>query len=236
VTGRRSRTPVGRSQKPALPSSGVVRRSRAPRARHEKPERPFAPTRGFEHVHHHWDALAGSWIVHLMPGDFYVTAADELIATILGSCVATCIRDSRLGLGGMNHFLLPDDPRSERGDNALRYGCFAIERLINELLKRGAARERFEIKVFGGGQMFRSLRDIGQSNVAFVEQYLRDEGLSIAAQDTGGKTARRLRYHAQTGRALLKHLPVQESERLREREQNFRSKLQAHIAGPVELF
>jgi chemotaxis protein CheD len=197
----------------------------------------YKPTRGFEKIHHHWDATAQSWIVQILPGEFYVTSAREIITTVLGSCVSTCMRDRKTGLGGMNHFMLPDDPRKDAKGDALRYGCFAVERLINELLKRGAQRDQLEIKVFGGGQVMAGMSDIGRSNIEFVRGYLHDEQLTLLAEDVGGTWARRLRYFPSTGKALVKHLPMREAAKIGHREQDFRSKLKSeHIAGEIELF
>jgi chemotaxis protein CheD len=116
-------------------------------------------------MHHHWDAAAKAWMVHLLPGEYYVTKSDEYVTTVLGSCVSTCIHDPLMGLGGMNHFMLPDDPSADQAGNALRYGGFAVARLINDLLKQGASRARLECKVFGGGQVITGTSDIGQWNV-----------------------------------------------------------------------
>jgi chemotaxis protein CheD len=197
----------------------------------------FKPTRGFDDVHYHWDWSAKSWIVQILPGEFYVSESDEIIATVLGSCVSTCIRDTALGVGGMNHFMLPEDPRNDTKGSALRYGCFALERLINELLKRGAKRDRLEIKVFGGGQVIAGMSDIGRMNIEFVRNYLLDEHLTAAVEDVGGRWARRLRYVAATGKALVKHLPMQEAKKVGSREQEFRQHLQVKpLAGEVELF
>lgn len=187
-------------------------------------------------MHHHWDATAKAWMVHLLPGEYYVTSTDEFVTTVLGSCVSTCIHDPLMNVGGMNHFMLPEDPTGDKGGNALRYGGFAVERLINDLLKRGASRTRLACKIFGGGQVITGTSDIGKSNVDFVREYLADEGLPILAEDVGGQVARRVRYHARTGRALVKQLPMQEST-VREREQAFRAQLRTGPkAGGVELF
>jgi chemotaxis protein CheD len=197
----------------------------------------YKPTKGYEHVHHHWDNALKSWIVQILPGECYVTEGDEIIATILGSCVSTCVRDRRSGLGGMNHFMLPEDPRSDVRGDALRYGCFAVERLMNELFKRGAARNELEIKVFGGGQVIAGMTDIGRSNVEFVHNYLHDEGLELSAEDVGGHFARRLRYHPRSGKVLVKHLPIQEAAKVGSKEREFRARLKSErIAGEVELF
>jgi chemotaxis protein CheD len=197
----------------------------------------YKPTRGFENIHYHWDGTAKSWIVQILPGELYVTEGSEIIATVLGSCVATCMRDRRSGLGGMNHFMLPDDPRKDAKGDAMRYGCFAVERLINELIKRGADRYELEIKVFGGGQVMAGLGDIGRSNVEFVRNYLHDEGLESVVEDVGGTWARRLRYYPNTGKAMVKHLPMRQAAKIGHREKDFRDKLKSeHIAGEIELF
>lgn len=207
------------------------------RHHHSKPATAFKPTRGFEHVNHHWDSLANAWVIHILPGEFYVTNGPEIIATVLGSCVSTCIRDRNKGLGGMNHFMLPDDPRKDKKGDALRYGCFALERLINELISRGANRNELEIKVFGGGQVIAAMSDIGRSNFEFVRQYLSDEGLSSEVEDVGGHWARRVRYYPSTGRVLVKHLPMREAANIGTQEADFRNKLRhERVAGDVELF
>ena len=204
---------------------------------HGKPRVSYSPPRGFEKVHHHWDAAADSWIVQILPGEYYVTTGREIIATVLGSCVSTCIRDRKTGVGGMNHFMLPDDPRNDARGDAMRYGCFALERLINEIIKRGARREALEIKVFGGGKVIAAMSDIGRSNVEFVHKYLHDEGLQSVVEDVGGHWARRIRYYPATGKVLVKHLPMRDAARIGTREESFREKLRhERVAGDVELF
>ena len=121
----------------------------------------------------------------LLPGEYYVTRNDEAITTVLGSCVSACIRDPQAQIGGMNHFMLPEDlsfnddrPADAFERQATRYGSYAMESLINDLLKLGAARERLEIKLFGGGRMLASMTDIGARNIAFIKQYLSLEGFA----------------------------------------------------------
>lgn len=236
---RKSITPGRKSIKPGGRKSITpgARKSLAPGGRKSRAPTAYKPTRGFEKVHHHWDAAARNWIVQILPGEYYVTAGDEIIATVLGSCVSTCIRDRRTGLGGMNHFMLPQDPGSDMRGDALRYGCFAVERLLNELIKRGAQRSELEIKVFGGARVIASMSDIGRSNYEFVRKYLREEQLGAAAEDVGGNAARRLRYHPKSGKVLVKHLPIREAGKIGDRERDFRSKLlEERVVGEVELF
>ena len=83
----------------------------------------------------------------ILPGEFYFTGKDMLIVTVLGSCVSACIRDRVSGVGGMNHFMLPDGGADSENpvSASMRYGTYAMEVLINELLKAGAKRENMEV-------------------------------------------------------------------------------------------
>jgi chemotaxis protein CheD len=133
-------------------------------------------------------------------GDTYVTSSpEEVLTTILGSCIAACIRDPVLGVGGMNHFLLPDGNSGDRG--ALCYGVNAMELLINDILKHGGDRRRLEAKLFGGGNVVAALTDVGSRNFAFARQFLTDEGIPIVGGDVGGDMARRIQYMPSIGRA-----------------------------------
>jgi chemotaxis protein CheD len=155
--------------------------------------------------------------VHVIQGEHHVTGdPDVMLTTILGSCVAVCLRDTQTGVGGMNHFLLPDG-KAEGLDEGRRYGAYAMELLINEILRSGGRRERMEAKVFGGARMFGGLSDVGASNVAFAEKFLRDEGIPVVARSLGGTEARRVQYWPGTGRAQQRTVTdTNEVARLRE--------------------
>ncbi len=134
---------------------------------------------------------------------------DEVLSTVLGSCVAVCARDPITGEGGMNHFLLPTPTDGGYGDvesTAMRYGSFAVERMINKLIANGAERKRIEIKVFGGANMFNGTSRIGSRNADFVEEYLAEEGFRIKKSDLRGDLARKVRFHPATGEAWVKKL------------------------------
>ncbi len=140
--------------------------------------------------------------VHVGQGEHYVTAdPDVMLTTILGSCVAMCLRDPNTGLGGMNHFLLPDGAGSGT-DAGRRYGAYAMEVLINDCLKAGARRESLEAKLFGGGRMFDALQDVGRTNADFAERFLRDEGIAVVGGSLRGAGGRRVQFWPATGRAL----------------------------------
>jgi chemotaxis protein CheD len=192
---------------------------------------------GFADIRRFWDPMAGLWNAQVFPGDFYVSRADEVITTVLGSCVSACVRDPALGLGGINHFMLPVDPDPASAGASARYGAFALERLINELVKHGGARNRLEVKVFGGGKVMPGASDIGQANIAFVRTFFATEGLPIVAEDVGEQYARRLRYRPRTGQVMIHRLPMSDAKALEEREQQLRQAMAARLKGPdPELF
>lgn len=139
--------------------------------------------------------------IHVVQGEHCISSdPDVMLTTVLGSCVAVCMRDPKTGIGGMNHFLLPEG-KAEGLDESRRYGAYAMELLINELLRSGARRERLEAKLFGGARMFGGLSDVGASNAAFAEKFLRDEGIPVVGSSLGGLQARRVQYWPTTGRA-----------------------------------
>jgi len=201
---------------------------------------------GFEAIQRNWDPALERWTAKILPGEYYVAVDDESITTVLGSCISACIRDKELGVGGMNHFMLPEDTSDGRSswlDKATglsnRYGSFAMESLINALLKRGAKRGRLEVKLFGGGRMLAQMTDVGARNIAFVRHWLAMEGLRIAAEDLGSTVPRRVIYTPVTGKVMVKHLRPMESRVIATREQDyltsFRKKAAAEQAD-IELF
>lgn len=186
-----------------------------------------------------YDSASASWIVKVFPGEYYVTSkADEVLVTVLGSCVSACIRDLRLGIGGMNHFMLAEGTRGGWGaSESTRYGNFAMEKLINELLKAGCSRETMEIKVFGGGNVTDTNNAIGTQNAEFVLRYLRDEGLRYAAQDLGGQQPRRIHYYPSTGRVVRRLLGGTETFNVTREETAYAQSLRSKkTAGDIELF
>ncbi|HEY0266340.1 MAG TPA: chemotaxis protein CheD [Rhizomicrobium sp.] len=162
-------------------------------AAHTLPRRFVNPQDG--HVH-----------VQVIQGETYVTGdACEVLTTVLGSCIAACIRDPLAKVGGMNHFLLA---HGRAGDaNATRYGVNAMEILINGLLQRGALRARLQAKLFGGASVIAGLSDVGAGNAAFAEKFLADEGIALVGGDVGGSRARRVQFWPVSGRARLLAAP-----------------------------
>ena len=148
----------------------------------------------------HRDPKDGMWRVHITQGETYVTAdSEEVLTTILGSCISACIWDAASGIGGMNHFLLPEGTGHDR--LAMRYGVNAMELLINGILKRGGSRERLEAKLFGGANVMSALSDIGARNAVFAKQFLAEEGIPVIGGHLGGDAARRIQFWPSSGRA-----------------------------------
>jgi chemotaxis protein CheD len=208
-----------------------------------RPARPEALP-GFEQLQRFWEPDTARWTVKLLPGEYYVTRNDEAITTVLGSCVSACIRDPQAQIGGMNHFMLPEDNSFNDDDRkdafalqATRYGSYAMESLINDLLKLGATRERLEIKLFGGARILASMTDIGGHNIAFIRQYLSLEGLGVVAQDLGGDRPRKVVYFPTSGRARMKTLRPIENRSIADREQLYLARLRREQdGGDIEIF
>jgi chemotaxis protein CheD len=140
--------------------------------------------------------------VHIIQGEYFVTDdKNVMVTTILGSCVAACIRDPLAGVGGINHFLLPGTKGRDKAGEAERLGVHLMELLVNGLLKSGARRERLEAKLFGGARTVRGHNDIGRHNAEFAERFLRDEGIAHIGGSTGGLQGRRIQYWPVSGRA-----------------------------------
>ena len=199
---------------------------------------------GFEVINRYWDATNCIYAAKILPGEFYVTMSGELITTVLGSCVSACIRDTKTGIGGMNHFMLPIDiSRDSRSWNntpvnsQTRNGNIAMERLINVILAGGGNRRNLEIKLFGGGKVLQIDTDIGGKNIEFVKRYLDTEGLNIAAEDVGGNRPRKIQYFPNTGRVRVKCLNSLHNDTLNKRESSYIETInKAPIAGKIDLF
>jgi chemotaxis protein CheD len=177
--------------------------------------------------------------VRINPGGHYVTSRGrEMLVTVLGSCVAACIRDPFAKIGGMNHFMLPQSDNGAWGiaSASLRFGNFAMERLINDILSNGGSRQNLEIKVFGGASIIGNGAQVGLRNAEFVETYLREEGLPIAAANLRGAHARCIHYFPRNGLVRMLEMPLVEPDVARI-ETNYVARLGTEpAAGSIELF
>ena len=168
-------------------------------------------------------------MVIIYPGEFHVSSTD-IIATVLGSCIAVCIKDMKTGLGGMNHFMLPGDVRSTGifQSSSAKYGMFAMEQLINELLKKNGSKKDFVAKVFGGGHVLNVRKTGGsvpESNIEFVKAFLAMEQIPVVKQDVGGYTGRKILFFPDTAKVLLKRLESTVDSKIIQAEQSYKSKL-----------
>lgn len=209
------------------------------------PRRIDAPSKalsGFETIKRYWDPQRQVFAAKILPGEYYVTAAGEMITTVLGSCVAACIRDKVFGIGGMNHFMLPMQAGGGAWEDtsvnaATRYGNYAMEHLINDILKHGGHRKNLEIKLFGGGKVLTAMTDVGRRNISFVKEYLTTEGLKIAGEDLAGLSPRKVVYFPATGKAMVKKLHTAHNDTIVKREEKYLDDLHREpVCGEIDLF
>ncbi|WP_416884803.1 chemoreceptor glutamine deamidase CheD [Marinospirillum sp.] len=190
---------------------------------------------------HYYDRHFETQAVKVLPGEYYATQGEEMVVTVLGSCVAVCLRDRSSGIGGLNHFLLPEDRSADASPltESARYGVYAMELLVNHLLKLGAQRKRLEAKVFGGGRVIKdfSFANVGERNVRFVMQHLRDEGIPVAAHDVLNTYPRKVHFFPRTGRVMLKKINSLHNNTLIERESRYLKQVEYKPeVGEVDLF
>ncbi|MBE0434326.1 MAG: chemoreceptor glutamine deamidase CheD [Methylomicrobium sp.] len=199
---------------------------------------------GFASINRYWDRENNIIAAKLLPGEYYVTNENEMITTVLGSCIAACIRDSVLGIGGMNHFMLPETSTEQAKNadysllgSATRYGNYAMEHLINTILASGGKRKNLEVKVFGGGKIIPSLSDVGLRNIGFVLDYIDTEALNLLAQDLGDIYPRKVNFYPKTGKVRMKKIKNLHNDTIALRENNYRSQIKnAAVEGEIELF
>ena len=188
----------------------------------------------------YFDTTFQSPAARILPGEYHVTRDDMVIVTVLGSCVAACLRDPESGIGGMNHFLLPDTAGSVDADGAsARYGSYAMEVLINQLVKLKARRSRLEAKVFGGANVIPGMHqlNIGHRNADFVLDFLKTERIPVIASDLEDTCPRKVAYFPRTGVVRMKRLVDAGSREIVQREQRYKAEFsQAPVAGDIELF
>ena len=198
---------------------------------------------GFEHINRYWDKVHDIDAAKILPGEFYVTREDELVSTVLGSCVSACIRDVKLGVGGMNHFMLPADKAAvdlSVDSESARYGNHAMEMLINAILKAGGLKKNLEMKIFGGGRVLAGMTsiDVGQMNIEFIRNYAEIEKLKVVTEDLGDIYPRKVLYFPQSGRVLMKKLRKVHNDTLAKREKVYQEQLshEAVASDDIELF
>ena len=199
---------------------------------------------GFHDINRYWDKTHDIFAAKILPGEYYVTSNNEAIVTVLGSCVSACIRDKVFGIGGMNHFMLPINKSMNDVDvaamsNAGRYGNFAMEKMINDILKNGGTRENLEVKIFGGGRVLKNMQtlDIGNGNIDFVRDYIQTEQLHLVGEDVGDIFPRKVVYFPLTGKVKVKKLRQMHNNTIIERETSYMSSIEVKpVESDIELF
>jgi chemotaxis protein CheD len=193
-------------------------------------------------MNRHFDPHFQKDIVTIHPGEYYSTDEDIYIATVLGSCISIALFDMTIHLGGLNHFMLPKSGREEvPTEDEGRFGNFAVELLINDLLKKGAKHENLRAKVFGGGNVLETsstkMSMTGINNINFALSYLETERIPIVVNDTGGIFPRKIYFHPQTSKVYLKRIqksgcPVEE---IKQREEQYQANLQQAKASAGDI-
>lgn len=188
-------------------------------------------------VKYYFDRINDCYTAKILPGEFYVTQKEEMITTVLGSCVSACIYDPQRNWGGMNHFMLPGNDNGGRDDASARYGLFAMESLINEILKMGSRKENLRAKLFGGGQIIAQMTDVGKKNIRFAKTFLIAEGIPLESSDLGLVYPRKVNFFPANGKVMVKRLQSLNNNTIQERERHYLSELnKAPIAGDIDLF
>ncbi|NOX68921.1 MAG: chemoreceptor glutamine deamidase CheD [Gammaproteobacteria bacterium] len=199
---------------------------------------------GFDHIARIWDRDEDLCASRILPGEYYVTRHEEVITTVLGSCVSACIRDPAIGVGGMNHFMLPGSTgrtlEKWGGEDCLatRYGIAAMENLINDILKQGGRKNRLELKLFGGGKvMAMDINNVGERNIQFAKQFTSSEGLVALVQDFGGPYPRKIKYFPKSGKVMVRRLRSIQKKTVASLERRYEATLDSkEVTGDIELF
>lgn len=178
--------------------------------------------------------------IKVLPGEYYATSEDMMITTLLGSCVAVCLYDPIAKVGGMNHFLLPEGDPNDLLSASGRYGVYAMELLINHLIKIGARRDKFRAKIFGGGAVIRGMvhNNVGKNNAEFIKAYLHNEGIPVDASDLLDIYPRRVNFFPTSGKALMKKLKNHYDNELIDNEMRYKKAVvESQVdSGDIDLF
>lgn len=199
-----------------------------------------------EYIKTYWDPVNQTHAVKIQPGGFYYSTQKQLLTTVLGSCIAVCIYDEFSQTGGMNHFMLPRIHHAKSGsefehttEGTARYGTWAMEQLINTMMRHGVKKRNMQFKIFGGGKMFGQDIDIGQQNIDFIFEYMQSEQLNVVAHDVGSNHPRKVNFFTGTGNVQMKRLKNLHNTTIIERDMDYMKKLKTYNEeeeGDVELF
>lgn len=198
--------------------------------------------RGFETINRYVDKAMGVITAKILPGEYYVTRNEEMITTVLGSCISVCIYEQKTGIGAMNHFMLPQSSGNNDAEDLMsesfRYGDVAMERMINDLLRNGADKDSIVFKAFGGGQIIKQMTSVGERNIKFLHKFMVMEGYKLTASDLGGPHPRKVNFFPKTGKVMMKKLQHMHNDTIAIRETQYRSKIDKPKieSGSIDLF
>ncbi|MBF0546272.1 MAG: chemotaxis protein CheD [Candidatus Riflebacteria bacterium] len=181
---------------------------------------------------------SGKDVVHVSIGDFYATTKAVVLQTVLGSCVSACLYDPVHRVAGMNHILLPGKTDIFAYDESSCYGISAMEKLINEITRRGGSRACLKAKVFGGGHVLAAAslgNSTGVRNIEFISDYLKVENIPLISQNTGGTFTRRIFFHTDTYEVFVKKIPAKIKFEVSAEEEELLKKIQEQITKPQEV-
>jgi chemotaxis protein CheD len=189
----------------------------------------------------YFDRYLDREVVKILPGEYYATTEDTVIVTVLGSCVAVCLRDPQKRIGGMNHFLLPSDGASNISSvsDSARYGVYAMELLINQMLKLGADRRRLEAKIFGGGNVLKGFTgfNVGERNAEFTLEYLSAEHIPVLASDLLDVYPRKVYFSPNSGIVNVRKIKSLHNSTIMDRESEYKMRIRgASKSGEIDLF
>lgn len=210
-----------------------------------KPEKIPSALPGFEDINRYWDPKHGFFSAKILPGQYYVSNNDELIATTLGSCISVCAVDRISGIGGMNHFMLPvysENHKDSWGSTVVnaetRYGNFAMEHMINDIIKYGGVKSRIELKIIGGGRVMDKITDVvALRNIAFVYDYVASERLKLISEDVGDRYPRKVLFHLKSGKVKVRKLKKENNTTLMRRDTEYMDRMKVEkFEGSVDLF
>lgn len=194
---------------------------------------------GFEHVNRYFDKHHNAFAAKILPGEYYVTSNQEVVTTVLGSCISVCVYDPVNLIGGMNHFMLPSGNNdSDIMSQSFRYGDVAMEKLVNVILRHGGNKAELIFKAFGGGQIIKNMTSIGQRNISFLHKFMTMEGYKLSASDLGGPHPRKVVFNPLDGKVKLKRLQHMHNDTILARENRYETQIsrQEEVTGEIDLF
>ena len=194
----------------------------------------------FGHIRRMQDTRFPYEVAVILPGEYFVSQEPKVVYTVLGSCISVCLRDPMINVGGMNHFMLAapaSNSALDRWAESGRYGSFAMELLINGIVKYGGKKERLEAKVFGGGKIYDSTNNIGAKNAGWALDYLENEGVPLLKADVGDLCPRKVYFFTDSGKVLMKKLDRLASKTIEDEEKQYQAKLEeVPVQSDVTLF